>query len=127
MLEHSPAYSGFSVDDIAAAKKFYGETLGLQVTEANGMLSLVTAGDRTTLIYPSTGHHPAGYTILNFPVEDIDAVVDELATRGVQMTRYDGMPQDAKGVMRGRSVNRGPDIAWFTDPAGNVLSVLQGD
>jgi catechol 2,3-dioxygenase-like lactoylglutathione lyase family enzyme len=127
MLAHSPAYSGFSVDDLVAARHFYAEILGLEVSEANGMLRLHTPGNRETLIYPVAGHHPAGYTVLNFPVDDIDAAVDELVVRGVGMTRYEGMPQDDKGVLRGRSVNRGPDIAWFTDPAGNVLSVLQGD
>src|ERR1700712_2660109 len=111
MLEHSRAYSGFSVDDIGRAEQFYGDTLGLSVTEANGMLSLVTPDDRVTLIYPKgTQHVPADYTILNFPVDDIDAVVDELAVRGVAMIRYPGMPQDDKGIMRGRSVGRGPDI-----------------
>ncbi len=127
MLADSPAYSGFSVDDLTAARRFYADTLGLTVTEQNGMLHLHTPGNRDTLVYPSAGHTPASYTILNFPVEDIDAAVDQLVARGVALTRYPGMPQDDKGVMRGRSVGRGPDIAWFTDPAGNVLSVLQGD
>lgn len=127
MLALSPAFSGFSVDDLAAARQFYTEVLGLAVTEVNGMLRLHSPGDRETLIYPVVGHQPASYTILNFPVQDIDAVVDELAVRGVSMTRYEGLPQDNKGVMRGRSVNRGPDIAWFTDPAGNILAVLQSD
>src|SRR3954464_2097002 len=128
MLEDSEAFSGFSVDDIDAARRFYGDILGLSVTEANGMLNLVTSGDRFTLIYPKGEDHvPANYTILNFPVEDIDAVVDELAAKGVSMTRYPGMPQDDKGVMRGRTAGQGPDIAWFRDPAGNVLSVLQAD
>lgn len=127
MLAHSPAFSGFSVDDLPAARHFYAEVLGLDVREANGMLRLHTPGERQTLIYPAAGHQPAGYTVLNFPVDDIDAAVDELGVRGVPMTRYDGMPQDDKGILRGRSVHRGPDIAWFTDPAGNVLSVLQGD
>ncbi len=128
MLDKAKAYSGFSVDDIEAARQFYGEALGLSVTESNGMLILMTPGDRMTLIYPKGEQHvPASYTILNFPVDDIDEAVDDLASRGVEMTRYPGMPQDAKGIMRGRAVGRGPDIAWFTDPAGNVLSVLQGD
>ena len=127
MLGHSPAFSGFSVDDVAVARAFYAEVLGLEVTEANGMLRLHTPGGRETLIYAAAGHRAASYTVLNFPVEDIDAVVDELTARGVEMTRYDGMPQDAKGVLRGRSVHRGPDIAWFSDPAGNVLSVLQSE
>ncbi|SDP39923.1 hypothetical protein SAMN04515671_4051 [Nakamurella panacisegetis] len=125
MLGQTAAFSGFSVDDIAAAREFYEDKLGIAVTEANGMLHLHTAGDRDTLIYAKADHRPATYTILNFPVDDIDAVVDALAAKGVQMTRYPGMPQDEKGIMRGRSYQRGPDIAWFTDPAGNVLSVLQ--
>ena len=115
------AFSGFAVDDIAAAKQFYGETLGLKVTEENGLLTLHIAGDRPTLIYPRPGHEPAAYTILNFPVDVIDAAVDALTERGVRFERYDGMEQDEKGVMRAG----GPYIAWFTDPAGNVLSVLQ--
>ncbi len=128
MLEQSKAFSGFSVDDIEAARQFYTEALGLSVTQTNGMLSLVTAGARMTLIYPKGEQHvPATYTILNFPVNDIDAVVDALASRGVEMSRYPGMPQDEKGIMRGRAAGRGPDIAWFTDPAGNVLSVMQQD
>ena len=127
MLADSPAYSGFSVDDLAAARSFYADTLGLAVTEQNGMLHLRTPGDRDTLIYPSQSHRPASYTVLNFPVPDIDAVVDQLVDRGVHVERYPGMPQDQKGILRGRSVGRGPDIAWFTDPAGNVLSVLQSD
>lgn len=127
MLEHSVAFSGFTVDDIPAAVGFYRDTLGLRVTQENGMLQIHTAGDRSTLVYPRSDHRPADYTILNFPVTDIDAVVDELAAKGVQMARYGGMPQDAKGIMRGRAAQRGPDIAWFTDPAGNVLSVLQSD
>jgi len=89
-------------------------------------LQLHSPGGRHTLIYPKADHVAAGYTILNFPVDDIDATIDALAVKGVLMTRYDGMPQDEKGILRGRAANRGPDIAWFTDPAGNVLSVLCG-
>ena len=121
MFENTKAFSGFAVDDLEAAKRFYGETLGLKVTEEHGLLTLHIAGDRPTLIYPRPGHEPAAYTILNFPVDDIDAAVDALAERGVQFERYDGMEQDEKGIMRAG----GPYIAWFTDPAGNVLSVLQ--
>lgn len=127
MLALSPAFSGFSVDDLTTARHFYSEILGLEVTDANGMLRLHTSGGRETLIYPAANHQPASYTILNFPVDDIDAVVDQLAVKGVSMTKYQDLPQDTKGVMRGRSRHRGPDIAWFTDPAGNVLSVLQYD
>jgi predicted enzyme related to lactoylglutathione lyase len=121
MFESTRAFSGFAVDDIARAKQFYGETLGLKVTEAHGILTLHIAGDRPTIVYPKPDHTPAGFTILNFPVDDIDAAVDALAERGVSFERYDGMEQDEKGVMRAG----GPYIAWFTDPAGNVLSVLQ--
>jgi catechol 2,3-dioxygenase-like lactoylglutathione lyase family enzyme len=128
MLENSKAFSGFAVDDLAAAERFYRETLGLNVEildEANGLMALHLAGGRDTLVYRSTDLQPASYTILNFPVEDIDAAVDELSGRGVRFERYDGFPQDEKGVMRGIAANRGPDVAWFKDPAGNVLSVLQ--
>jgi catechol 2,3-dioxygenase-like lactoylglutathione lyase family enzyme len=122
MFENTRAFSGFSVDDIPAAQKFYGETLGLKVTEDNGMLTLHIAGDRDVLVYPKGDQHtPASFTILNFPVDDIDAAVDELDRRGVAFERYPGMEQDAKGIMRAE----GPPIAWFTDPAGNVLAVLQ--
>jgi catechol 2,3-dioxygenase-like lactoylglutathione lyase family enzyme len=120
MLENSKAFSGFAVDDVAAAKTFYGDTLGLKVSEHNGLLTLHLAGDRDTIVYPKPDHVPAMYTILNFPVDDIDAAVDELVERDVTFLRYDGFDQDDKGIMRGN----GPDIAWFTDPAGNVLSVL---
>jgi catechol 2,3-dioxygenase-like lactoylglutathione lyase family enzyme len=120
LFADSKAYSGFSVDDIAAARAFYGDTLGLEVSESNGMLTLHLAGDRPTLVYPKHDHVPATYTILNFPVADIDTAVDELAARGVQMERYDGLAQDDRGVYR----EHGPGIAWFKDPAGNVLSVL---
>jgi predicted enzyme related to lactoylglutathione lyase len=121
MFEDAKAFSGFSVDDIAQAKQFYGETLGLRVSEANGLLTLHLAGERDTLIYPKEHHTPAAFTILNFPVEDIDRAVDELTERGVRCERYEGMDQDDKGIFRGG----GPLIAWFTDPAGNILSVLQ--
>jgi catechol 2,3-dioxygenase-like lactoylglutathione lyase family enzyme len=121
MFEKTKAYSGFSVDDIPKAKQFYGETLGLRVSEHNGMLTLHIAGDRDTLIYPKENHEPATFTILNFPVDDVDAAVDALAARGVEFERYDFV--DEKGINRGE----GPPIAWFKDPAGNVLSVIQED
>jgi catechol 2,3-dioxygenase-like lactoylglutathione lyase family enzyme len=121
MFGTTKAYSGFSVDDIAAARAFYGETLGLKVSAANGMLTLHIAGDRDILVYPKDQHTPATYTVLNFPVDDIEKAVDELARRGVRFERYEGMETDEKGIFRGG----GPLIAWFTDPAGNVLSVLQ--
>ncbi|MPY52142.1 VOC family protein [Streptomyces acidicola] len=121
MFGTTKAFSGFSVDDIDAARKFYGETLGLRVSEHNGLLTLHIAGDRDTLVYPKDDHTPAAYTILNFPVDDIEAAVDELSRRGVRFERYDHLKADDKGIFRGG----GPLIAWFTDPAGNVLSVLQ--
>jgi len=123
MLANSKAYSGFAVDDVQKAREFYGETLGLStsiVSEEHGLISLHLAGDRDTLVYQKPDHTPATYTILNFPVDDIDEAVDELAARGVRFERYDGFEQDEKGISR-----QGPYIAWFKDPAGNVLSVLQ--
>jgi predicted enzyme related to lactoylglutathione lyase len=123
MLENSPAFSGYSVDDIAAAKTFYSEALGLEVSEENGLLTLHLPGDRDTLLYPKGDRHqPASFTVLNFPVEDIDAAVDDLVARGVEFERYEGMRQDDRGICRDAG---GPLIAWFTDPAGNILSVLQ--
>jgi predicted enzyme related to lactoylglutathione lyase len=121
MFGATKAFSGFSVDDVQAAKRFYGETLGLRVSEQNGMLTLHIAGDRDILVYPKADHRPATYTILNFPVDDIDKAVDQLTERGVRIERYDNIEADDKGVVRGG----GPLIAWFTDPAGNVLSVIQ--
>jgi catechol 2,3-dioxygenase-like lactoylglutathione lyase family enzyme len=121
MLAKSEAFSGFSVGDIPAAKAFYADTLGLRVSEENGMLTLHIAGDRHILVYPKPDHSPAAFTILNFPVDDIDAAVDELVGRGIRFERYDGIDADERGIARGG----GPPIAWFTDPAGNVLSVLQ--
>ena len=121
MFENTKAFSGFSVDDVPKAKTFYSETLGLRVSEEYGMLSLHIAGEWDILVYPRSGHTPATFTILNFPVDDIDKAVDELAERGVRFERYDGFEMDEKGIFRGG----GPLIAWFKDPAGNVLSVLQ--
>jgi catechol 2,3-dioxygenase-like lactoylglutathione lyase family enzyme len=126
MLASSKAFSGFAVDDLDKARRFYGETLGLDLEvldEENGLLTLHLAGDRDTLVYLSPDMTPASYTILNFPVEDIDQAVDELSGRGIGFEQYgnDEMPQDEKGVMRAG----GPYIAWFKDPAGNTLSVLQ--
>jgi catechol 2,3-dioxygenase-like lactoylglutathione lyase family enzyme len=121
MLRKAKAYSGFSVDDIPAAKRFYGETLGLEVSEANGMLTLHIQGGGTVLVYPKPDHVPATFTILNFPVEDIEAAVDELTKRGIRFERYEGTQHDERGIQR----EFGPPIAWFTDPAGNVLSVIQ--
>jgi catechol 2,3-dioxygenase-like lactoylglutathione lyase family enzyme len=120
MFAKTKAFSGFSVDDVARAKEFYGGTLGLDVSEANGLLRLHLAGGGEVLAYPKPNHVPATFTILNFAVPDVDEAVDGLLARGVRFERYEGMPQDGKGIMRGN----GPDIAWFTDPAGNILSVV---
>jgi predicted enzyme related to lactoylglutathione lyase len=121
MFENTKAFSGFSVDDLEAAKKFYGDVLGLKTSERYGLLTLHLAGGRDTLVYPKPDHAPATYTILNFAVDDIDAAVDELIGRGVELEKYDGAGQDDKGVNRAG----GPYIAWFKDPAGNILAVLQ--
>lgn len=121
MLRNTKAFSGFSVDDVPRAKKFYGETLGLRVSEESGMLWVYVDGDNRVIAYPKPTHTPATFTILNFQVDDIDAAVDELTSRGVTMERYPDLGMDEKGIHR----NEGPDIAWFKDPAGNILSVLQ--
>jgi catechol 2,3-dioxygenase-like lactoylglutathione lyase family enzyme len=125
MFRDTKAFSGFSVDDLAAAKRFYGETLGLKVSEEHDLLTLHVAGDTDILVYPKEGHTPATFTILNFPVADSDGAVDELTRRGVRFERYDGFEQDEKAIARPRTPDEGPPIAWFTDPAGNILSVLQ--
>jgi catechol 2,3-dioxygenase-like lactoylglutathione lyase family enzyme len=123
MFTNTKAFSGFAVDDVEAARAFYGDTLGLKTSEENDILTLHIADDRPTLVYPRPGHTPAEYTILNFPVDDIEQAVDELAARGVEFERYEGFDQDDRGIHRGG----GPLIAWFKDPAGNVLSVLEID
>jgi len=122
MFRDSHAFSGFSANDIRRAKEFYGQTLGLEITEDNDMLTLHLAGGGTVLIYPKENHQPASFTVLNFPVSDVDAAVDSLTKAGVTMERYEGFNQDERGIMR----DQGPPIAWFKDPAGNVVAVLQG-
>jgi catechol 2,3-dioxygenase-like lactoylglutathione lyase family enzyme len=124
MFENTKAFSGFAVDDMQKAREFYGETLGVKtevLEEEFGLLALHLAGDRDTIVYEKEGFVPADYTILNFEVDDIDKAVDDLAARGIGFERYDGFEQDEKGIARGP----GPQIAWFKDPAGNILSVLQ--
>jgi len=125
MFGKTEAFSGFSVDDLGAAKEFYGDTLGIEVTEEppHGLLTLHIAGDRPILIYPKENHAPATFTILNFPVDDIESAVDELTSRGVEFLRYEGseMETDERGIFR----KGGPLIAWFEDPAGNVLSLIE--
>jgi catechol 2,3-dioxygenase-like lactoylglutathione lyase family enzyme len=123
MFTNTKAFSGFAVDDVDKARRFYGETLGLKTSEENGLLTLHIAGDRPTLVYPKEDHTPADYTILNFPVEDIEKAVDELTSKGVEFERYEGFDHDERGIFRGG----GPLIAWFKDPAGNVLSVIELD
>jgi predicted enzyme related to lactoylglutathione lyase len=124
MFADSKAFSGFAVDDLRKAREFYGETLGVKMTvldEENGLAQLdLAGGDRPTVIYVKPDFVPATYTILNFPVEDVEKAVDELTARGVSFERYDEFDQDEKGINRGP----GPRIAWFKDPAGNILSVL---
>jgi catechol 2,3-dioxygenase-like lactoylglutathione lyase family enzyme len=121
-LANTKAFSGFAVDDMDAARAFYGDVLGIRTSLEYGLMTLhLQDGERPTLVYPKEHHTPADYTILNFPVDDIEDAVDTLAERGVRFERYDGMPQDERGIMR----EGGPYIAWFKDPAGNTLAVLQ--
>src|SRR5918994_1233185 len=119
MLGQSKAYSGFAADALGKARQFYGDTLGVKTSEEYDLLTLHLAGERPTLVYEKADIQPANYTILNFPVDDIDAAVDGLTSRGVQMERYEGFQQDERGIFR----EEGPYIAWFKDPAGNILSV----
>jgi catechol 2,3-dioxygenase-like lactoylglutathione lyase family enzyme len=125
MLENSKAFSGFAAPDIAKEKEFYSRTLGLKTSENHGLLRLHLAGGNDVLIYPKPDHTPATYTVLNFPVDDVDQAVDKLTKRGVQFEHYNraDLKTDEKGIMRGN----GPTIAWFKDPAGNILSVLKRD
>ena len=121
MFQNTKAYSGIAAHDLPTARTFYGETLGLHTSEEHGLMWLHLAGGRDTLVYQSPDLTPASYTILNFEVDDIDEAVDALLARGVRLERYDGLSQDDQGVFR----EQGPYIAWFKDPSGNVLSVLQ--
>ena len=123
MFKDTRAYSGFSVNDVQKAKAFYGQTLGLEVSEAGGNLELQVAGGTKILVYPKSDHTPATFTILNFPVDDIERAVDELTKAGVRFELYNegDLTTDEKGIFRGE----GPKIAWFKDPAGNILSVLE--
>ena len=133
MFANTKAFSGFAVDDLEKASEFYGETLGLKTSEEHGLMTLHLAGDRPTLVYPKPGHTPADYTILNFPVDDIDGAVDALSARGVRFERYEGSrwslggkgANDHRNAAEGHQRAGGPYIAWFKDSAGNVLSVLQ--
>jgi catechol 2,3-dioxygenase-like lactoylglutathione lyase family enzyme len=124
VFKDSEAFSGFAVDDLQRAKEFYGQTLGLEVSEANDLLEIRLGGGAKVLAYPKPNHVPATFTILNFPVSDVEGAVDELTSRGVRFEIYD--EGDLKTDERGISSGPGPKIAWFTDPAGNILSVLEG-
>ncbi len=121
MLRDSPAFSGFSVDDIGKAKEFYGGTLGLDISEAMAGMTVRLGSGTNVFIYPKDNHTPASYTILNFPVDDIEKAVDDLTARGIRFERYEGIQADERGIARGG----GPPIAWFTDPAGNILSLIE--
>jgi predicted enzyme related to lactoylglutathione lyase len=128
MFKGSKAFTSFSVNDINKAKDFYSKTLGLdveEVKEMKGLLILNIADKNKIMIYHRPNHTPAAYTVLNFPVDNIDKAVDELTNKGIKLERYKGMDQDEKGILRETSINKGPDIAWFTDPAGNILSIIQ--
>ena len=126
MFKDTKAFSSFSVDDLKKAKDFYGQTLGLQVSETKEGLGLQIAGGGQVFLYPKPNHAAASFTVLNFPVNDIDKAVDELTARGVSFESYEGeMKTDEKGIFRGASQGEGPNIAWFKDPAGNILSVLE--
>lgn len=126
MLKQNKAFSGFSVDDLSVAKDFYSNVLGIETSDDWMGLQLKIAGGNPIFVYQKDDHTPATYTVLNFYVDDIDQAVDELTAKGVTFEHYDNMPaeQDEKGILRGKDAERGPDIAWFKDPAGNVLSVL---
>ena len=126
MLKDSHAFSGFSTNDLAKSKEFYGQTLGLEVTEENGMLTLHLAGGGSVLIYPKDNHEAATFTVLNFPVKDIDRAADGLIQAGIRFERYEGSNQDERGIARPPKPEYGPPIAWFKDPAGNILSILEG-
>lgn len=128
MFKQANAFSGYSVNDLEEAKTFYGEMLGCDLDDTGMGLELHFPNGQTVFIYEKEDHEPATYTVLNFPVDDINEAVDSLVETGVVMKRYDNLPaeQDGRGVLRGKSAGMGPDIAWFEDPAGNILAVLEG-
>jgi len=127
MLQDSPAFSGFSIDDAVKARQFYGETLGLKVSEEYGMVWVHLSGGAKVLLYPKPNHTPADFTVLNFPVKDVEATVDDLTNRGVEFIRYNepDIKTDSKGIARPPKPGQGPVIAWFKDPAGNIISILE--
>jgi predicted enzyme related to lactoylglutathione lyase len=126
MFRNSKAFSSFSVDDLQKAKEFYSQTLGVEVSDSKEGLMLQIAGGGTVFIYPKPNHSPASFTVLNFPVDDIDQAVDQLTGLGLRFESYGGeIKTDEKGIFRGASRGEGPNIAWFKDPAGNILSVFE--
>jgi catechol 2,3-dioxygenase-like lactoylglutathione lyase family enzyme len=125
MLTSVNAFSGLGVDSLAAAKEFYGGKLGLIVTENPAGLTLELPGGGTLFVYESPSFTPAGYTVLNFEVADIEVAAAELRAAGIELERYEGLPHDDSGIVRGRAVGQGPDIGWFRDPSGNIVSILQ--
>jgi len=125
MLHIQSTFSGFSVSDLAAAKQFYGEALGCVLEDKVGGISLTLPGGASAWMYQKADHQPAGYTMLDFVVDDIDAAHAALTDQGVVFEHYPGSPQDEKGIMRGKEHNMGPNIAWFKDPAGNILAVVE--
>jgi predicted enzyme related to lactoylglutathione lyase len=128
VLTSTSAFSGFAAKDIEAARTFYGETLGVKLLpNAMGMVELDLGTGGSVIIYPKPDHVPATYTVLNFVVDDIDKAVDELVASGIEILKYPDAHQDDKGIARGAAAKMGPDIAWFTDPAGNILSVLSNE
>ncbi|MEX2233781.1 MAG: VOC family protein [Cyclobacteriaceae bacterium] len=127
MWEANEAFTSFSVSDLRKAKEFYTKSLSLKVDNEDMGLNLHLPGGGRLFLYSKDNHQPATFTVLNFVVDNIDDAVEELKNRGVQFERYEGLPTDEKGILRGRSKNQGPDIAWFKDPAGNILSVMGGD
>lgn len=122
MLTSATAFSGFAVKDLDEARAFYGDTLELKTSEDHGLLMLDLGGPAPTVVYPKPDHEPANFTILNFAVGDVEAAVDGLAERGITFDRYDGFDQDERGIARDAG---GPPIAWFRDPSGNILSVME--
>ncbi|GAA4181480.1 VOC family protein [Gryllotalpicola koreensis] len=125
MLTSTAAFSGLGVDDLAAAREFYGGKLGLTIDESPAGLTLELPGGGTLFVYESPAFTPAGYTALNFEVDDITAAAAELKAAGIELERYEGLPHDENGIVRGKEANQGPDIGWFRDPSGNIISILQ--
>lgn len=128
MFKNTKAISGFSVDDLEKARRFYNQILGVDIREEDGMgLTLQLTGGTNIFIYPKENHQPATFTILNFMVDDIDSTIEDMSSNGVHFEQYndENLPQDEKGVLRGLRAGHGPDIAWFKDPAGNILSIIQ--